>query len=74
MARRRRSKVIRNFTDKTALDTVVKASERISELEAKIAKLRTALEQCRDFLDMGPPDDADKWAALRDVAGKTLEE
>jgi hypothetical protein len=74
MARRRRSKVIRNFTDKTALDTVVKASERISELEAKIAQLRTALEQCRDFLDMGPPGNADKRAALKDIVIEVLKE
>ncbi|MBC8235401.1 hypothetical protein H8E77_38130 [bacterium] len=74
MARRRRSKVIRNFTDKTALDTVVKASERISELEANITKLRTALEKCRDFLNTGPPGDADEWTALRNVVNGALGE
>ena len=74
MARRRQSKVIRNFTDKTALDTVVKASERIRELEAQIVQLRTALEQCRDFLNIGPPGNADKWAALKDIVSEVLKE
>ena len=74
MARRRRSKVIRNFTDKTALDTVVKARERISELEAKITKHRKALERCRNFLEMGPPGNSDEWTALRVIVSEALEE
>ena len=72
MARRRRSKVIRNFTEKTALDTVVKARERISGLETEIAKLRKALERCRDFFEIGPPGDSVEWAALRDIVSKAL--
>jgi len=74
MARRRRSKVIRNFTEKTALDTVVKAQERVSELEAKMAKLRNTLEQCHTFLDMGPPGNPDEWAALKDIVNEALKE
>lgn len=74
MARRSRSKVIRNFTKQTALDTVVKAKERISELEARITRLQDTLEKCRDFLDTGPPGNPDEWAALQDVVNETLEE
>jgi hypothetical protein len=74
MARRRRGKVIRNFTEKTALDTVVKARERISELETEITKLRKALEQCKDFLEMRPPSDSAEWVALQDIVSEALGE
>ena len=72
MARRRRSKVIRNFTEKTALDTVTKAGERISELEAENARLREVLKQCRDFFDNSPPDVPNEWAAIREVVREAL--
>ncbi|MBM3239631.1 hypothetical protein FJZ31_25365 [Candidatus Poribacteria bacterium] len=74
MARRRRSKVIRNFTEKTALDTVVKARERISGLETEITKLRKALVRCRNFFEIGPPGASNEWVALRDIVSEALGE
>jgi hypothetical protein len=74
MARRRRSKVIRNFTEKTALDTVVKAQERVNELESKMAILRNGLERCRDLLNVGSPSNPDEWTALKNIVSEALEE
>lgn len=76
--KRRRGRVIRNFTEKTATQSVMKAAERMQQLDAENQELRAIVGRCLNLLEEQIPLTASEWEemrrVMRDAIGADAEE
>lgn len=65
--KKRRGRVIRNFTEKTATQSVMKAAERMQQLDAENQELRALVGKCLHLLNTRIPLPNPEWVELREA-------